>query len=81
MLQDQFLNALTQGRVPVTVYLVNGIRLQGEIESYDQYGLMLRGSSQQLVYKHAISTVVPTLDVGLIRRSDERAVGGEVPAA
>jgi host factor-I protein len=70
MLQDQFLNAVAQGRVPVMVYLVNGIRLQGEIQSYDQYGLMLRGSSQQFVYKRAISTIVPSRDVADTTRFD-----------
>jgi host factor-I protein len=72
MLQDQFLNALTQGHVPVTVYLVNGIRLQGYVESHDQYGLMLGGSSQQFVFKHAISTIVPAQDVTAAVRSDHK---------
>jgi host factor-I protein len=71
MLQDQFLHALAEGRVPVTIYLMNGIRLQGEIESHDQYGLLLRGSSQQFVYKHAISTILPSRDVTGAARSDE----------
>jgi host factor-I protein len=62
-MQDEFLAAAAIDRVPVTVYLVNGIRLQGHIESFDQYGLILGGSSQQFVYKHAISTIVPTRDV------------------
>jgi host factor-I protein len=60
MLQEQFLHSLTEGRVPVAIYLVNGIRLLGEIESYDQYGLVLRGISQQFVFKRAISTIVPS---------------------
>jgi host factor-I protein len=71
MLQDEFLQALVEGRVPVTIYLVNGIRLLGEIESYDQYGLMLRGSSQQFVYKHAISTILPSRDAASATRSDD----------
>lgn len=73
MLQDQFLNAVSEGHVPVTVYLVNGIRLQGQIQSHDQYGLMLSGVSQQFIYKRAISTIVPSHDaVGAVRsgRSD-----------
>jgi host factor-I protein len=65
-----------QNHVPVAIYLVNGIRLQGEIQSYDQYGLLLRGNSQQFVYKHAISTVIPIRDVDVVR-SDGRA---ETPA-
>ncbi|MGD0494052.1 MAG: RNA chaperone Hfq [Steroidobacteraceae bacterium] len=81
MLQDQFLDSVTQGRVPVTIYLVNGIRLQGEIESFDQYGLRLRGSSQQFVYKHAISTILPNPDVPSSDRSGEGAAVTERRAA
>jgi host factor-I protein len=70
MLQDQFLNAVVNDAVPVTVYLVNGIRLQGQIESFDQYGLILGGSSQQFVYKHAISTIVPARDFNVAVHPD-----------
>jgi host factor-I protein len=80
MIQDQFLRALTLGRIPVTIYLVNGIRLQGEIESFDQFGLMLRGSSQQFIYKHAISTIVPVRDALETARPDTQAEGSEVRA-
>lgn len=62
-LQDPFLNALRKERVPVSVYLVNGIKLQGEIDSFDQYVVMLRNSVSQMIYKHAISTVVPVRNV------------------
>ena len=58
-LQDPFLNALRRERVPVSIYLVNGIKLQGTIESFDQFVVLLRGTTSQMVYKHAISTVVP----------------------
>ena len=58
-LQDPFLNALRRERVPVSIYLVNGIKLQGHIESFDQYVVLLRNTVTQMVYKHAISTVVP----------------------
>jgi len=54
----------------VTIYLVNGIRLQGEIESHEQYGLLLRGISQQFIYKHAISTILPSRDVASSDRPD-----------
>jgi len=77
MLQEQFLNALVEGRVPVTIYLVNGIRLQGEVESHEQYGLLLRGISQQFVYKHAISTILPSRDVAGSDQSGEAAVVAE----
>jgi host factor-I protein len=59
-LQDPFLNAL---RVPVAIYLVNGIKLQGTIESFDQFVVLLRNQVSQMVYKHAISTVVPSRNV------------------
>ena len=58
-LQDPFLNALRRERVPVAIYLVNGIKLQGTVESFDQFVVLLRNQVSQMVYKHAISTVVP----------------------
>lgn len=63
MLQDPFLNALRKERVPVSIYLVNGIKLQGHIESFDQFVVLLKNTVSQMVYKHAISTVVPTRNV------------------
>jgi host factor-I protein len=59
MLQDPFLNTLRKEHVPVSIYLVNGIKLQGQIESFDQYVVLLKNTVTQMVYKHAISTVVP----------------------
>lgn len=58
-LQDPFLNALRKERIPVSIFLVNGIKLQGQIESFDQYVVLLKNVVSQMVYKHAISTVVP----------------------
>ena len=58
-LQDPYLNALRKERIPVSVYLVNGIKLQGQIESFDAFVLLLRNNISQMVYKHAISTIVP----------------------
>lgn len=58
-LQDPVLNTLRKEKVPVSIYLVNGIKLQGQIESFDQYVVILKNSVSQMVYKHAISTVVP----------------------
>ena len=63
MLQDPFLNALRKERVPVSIYLVNGIKLQGHVESFDQFVVLLKNSVSQMVYKHAISTVVPSRNV------------------
>ena len=65
LLQDPFLNSLRKGRIPVSIYLVNGIKLQGQIESFDQYVVLLRNTVTQLVYKHAFSTVVPARAVPL----------------
>jgi host factor-I protein len=58
-LQDPFLNVLRREKVPVSIYLVNGIKLQGQIESFDSYVVLLRNTVTQMVYKHAISTIVP----------------------
>ena len=58
-LQDPFLNACRKERVPVSIYLISGIKLQGQIESFDQFVILLRNAVSQMVYKHAISTVVP----------------------
>lgn len=59
LLQDPFLSALCKERTPVYVFLVNGIRLTGKIEAFDQFVIILRNSVSQMVYKHAVSTVVP----------------------
>lgn len=60
LLQDPFLNELRKEKVPVSVFLVNGIKLHGVVDSFDQYVVMLKNSITQMVYKHAISTVVPS---------------------
>ena len=62
-LQDPYLNVLRKERVPVSIYLVNGIKLQGQIESFDQFVVLLRNAVNQMVYKHAISTIVPSRNV------------------
>jgi len=62
-LQEPFLNALRRERVPVSIYLVNGIKLQGQVESFDQFVVLLKNSVSQMIYKHAISTVVPARNV------------------
>ena len=58
-LQDPFLNALRKERIPVSIYLVNGIKLQGQVESFDQFVIFLKNNVCQMVYKHAVSTIVP----------------------
>jgi host factor-I protein len=70
-LQEPYLNALRKERIPVSIYLVNGIKLQGQIESFDQFVILLKNSVSQMVYKHAISTVVPTRNVKLPRGDGE----------
>jgi len=70
-LQDPFLNALRKEKVPVSIYLVNGIKLQGQIDSFDQFVVLLRNSVSQMVYKHAISTVVPARTVRLAVDDEE----------
>lgn len=62
-LQDPFLNVLRKERIPVSIYLVSGIKLQGQIESFDQFVILLKNAVNQMVYKHAISTVVPARTV------------------
>jgi len=62
-LQDPFLNTLRKEKIPVSIYLVNGIKLQGQVESFDQFAVLLKNSVSQMVYKHAISTVVPSRPV------------------
>lgn len=64
-LQDPFLNALRKERIPVSIFLVNGIKLQGQIESFDQFVVLLRNNVSQMIYKHAISTVVPSRNIKL----------------
>ena len=64
-LQDPFLNVLRRERVPVSIFLVNGIKLQGKIQSFDQFVILLENTVNQMVYKHAISTVVPSRPVNL----------------
>ncbi|MCK5812644.1 MAG: RNA chaperone Hfq [Cocleimonas sp.] len=71
MLQEPFLNALRKERIPVAIYLVNGIKLQGTVESFDQFVVLLGNTVSQLVYKHAISTIVPARPIKLSYEDDE----------
>lgn len=72
-LQDPFLNILRKEGIPVSVFLISGIKLQGQIESFDQFVVLLKNTVSQMVYKHAISTIVPSRSVRLpeIGMSDE----------
>lgn len=75
-LQDPFLNALRREKVPVAIYLVNGIKLQGQVESFDQFVILLKNSVSQMVYKHAVSTIVPARNVTM---GAEDGVGDSPP--
>ena len=75
-LQDPFLNMLRKERVPVSIFLVNGIKLQGQIESFDQFVVLLRNSVSQMIYKHAISTVVPSRNMRLPRSEEPESESG-----
>ena len=72
-LQDPFLNVLRKERIPVSIYLVSGIKLQGQIESFDQFVILLKNAVSQMVYKHAISTVVPARMVKIPMQGGENA--------
>ncbi|ARN74489.1 RNA chaperone Hfq [Oceanicoccus sagamiensis] len=70
-IQEPFLNALRKERIPVSIFMKNGIKLQGTIESFDQFVVMLKNVSTQVVFKHAISTVVPSRNVRLPVEGEE----------
>ncbi len=69
-LQDNFLNTLRKEHTQVSIFLVNGIKLQGRVDSFDQYVIMLKNTVSQMVYKHAISTIVPGKPVKLSRDNE-----------
>ena len=75
-LQDPFLNMLRKEKVPVSIYLVNGIKLQGQVDSFDQFVVLLKNTVNQMVYKHAISTVVPARNVKLTSDDGDDAGNG-----
>ena len=74
-LQDPFLNALRRQRVPVSIYLTNGIKLQGQVAAFDQYVVLLKNNTKQVVFKHAIATVVPSRNI--IYSDDSNMDGGQ----
>lgn len=76
-LQDPFLNALRKERIPVSIYLVNGIKLQGQVESFDQFVVLLKNTVSQMVYKHAISTIVPAKAVRMPTAAPAGQEGGD----
>ena len=72
-IQEPFLNQLRKDHVPVSIYLVNGIKLQGQVHSFDQFVVVLKNSVNQVIYKHAISTIVPSRPVDLDPVTDEES--------
>jgi host factor-I protein len=64
-LQDNYLNQLRKEKMPVVVYLTNGVRLKGVIKAFDSFVILLKETSQQLIYKHAVSTIVPEKDIDI----------------
>ena len=80
--QDVFLNAIRKNKTPITVFLVNGVKLQGIVTWFDNFSMLLRRDGQtQLVYKHAISTVMPSAPVNLFEPTDGTGDKEDVPAA
>ena len=72
VLQDTFLNSVRKNRNPVTLFLVNGVKLQGVITWFDNFSVLLRREGTvQLVYKHAISTIMPSLPIDLLGEDSE----------
>jgi host factor-I protein len=65
-LQDQYLNQLRKEKIPVVIYLTNGVRLKGLIKAFDNFVVLLKENNQSLVYKHAISTIVPEKEVAIV---------------
>lgn len=82
-LQDPFLNALRREHIQVSIYLVNGIKLQGQIESFDQFVVLLKNQVSQMVYKHAISTIVPAraVSISFAENVDAEGEAGTPPAS
>ena len=76
-LQDPFLNALRKERIPVSIYLVTGIKLQGQVESFDQFVILLKNNLSQMVYKHAISTIVTSRAVTVTTVDDDVSSSAE----
>ena len=76
-LQEPFLNTLRREHIPVSIYLRNGIKLQGQIDSFDNFVVLLKNNVSQLVYKHAISTIVPTRPVNIDPEPKARDTEGD----
>ncbi len=79
-LQDIFLNQMRKEKIPVTMYLVNGARLTGMIKGFDNFVILLKQENQQLVYKHAISTIIPEKPLELLETVEAKKAEQEQAA-
>lgn len=70
-LQDAYLNQLRKEKIPVVVYLTNGVRLKGVVRGFDNFVILLKEATQQLIYKHAVSTIIPEKDIDLRTEAKE----------
>ncbi|HYA12470.1 MAG TPA: RNA chaperone Hfq [Thermodesulfovibrionales bacterium] len=71
-LQDNYLNQLRKDKTPVVVYLTNGVRLRGVIRSFDSFVILLEENTQSLIYKHAVSTIVPERNIEVRLESQQQ---------
>jgi host factor-I protein len=63
--QDNYLNQLRKDKVPVIIFLTNGVRLKGFVKGFDNFVILVKDVNQQLIYKHAVSTIVPEKDIDI----------------
>jgi host factor-I protein len=80
-LQDIFLNQMRKEKIPVTMYLVNGARISGVIKGFDNFVILMKQENQQLVYKHAISTIIPERPVELLENAEPKKDAEPAPGA
>lgn len=78
-LQDVFLNQMRKEKIPVTMYLVNGARISGTIKGFDNFVILMKQENQQLVYKHAISTIIPEKPIDLLESTEPRKEAEPAP--
>lgn len=71
-LQDSYLNQLRKDKIPVVVFLTNGVRLKGVIKSFDSFVILLEENTQSLIYKHAVSTIVPERNIEVKLESQQQ---------
>ncbi|MHB8844178.1 MAG: RNA chaperone Hfq [Nitrospirota bacterium] len=78
-LQDVFLNQMRKEKIPVTMYLVNGARISGTIKGFDNFVILMKQENQQLVYKHAISTIIPEKPIDLLESTEQKKEAEQTP--